>query len=63
VPIEDLVFAHATAIGGTITAEHGIGILKKPWLKDCRTPEEIALMRRLKMMMDPAQILNKGRVI
>ena len=63
VPIENLVFAKATAINGTITAEHGIGILKKPWLKDCRTTEEIALMMRLKKMLDPAQILNKGRVI
>lgn len=63
VPIEDLVFAKATAIGGTITAEHGIGVLKKPWLKDCRTADEIALMRQLKEMMDPAMILNKGRVI
>lgn len=63
VPIESLVFAKATAINGTITAEHGIGILKKPWLKDCRSPEEIALMKRLKLMLDPAQILNKGRVI
>lgn len=63
VPIEDLVFAKATAIGGTITAEHGIGVLKKPWLKDCRTPEEIALMKQLKAMLDPADILNKGRVI
>ena len=63
VPIESLVFAKATAINGTITAEHGIGILKKPWLKDCRSPEEIALMKGLKLMLDPAQILNKGRVI
>ncbi len=63
VPIENLVFGKATAIGGTITAEHGIGMLKKPWLKDCRTQEEIALMQRLKAMLDPADILNKGRVI
>jgi FAD/FMN-containing dehydrogenase len=63
VPIEELVFAKATAIGGTITAEHGIGVLKKPWLKDCRTAQEIALMKRLKAMLDPADILNKGRVI
>ncbi|MGC6517638.1 MAG: FAD-binding oxidoreductase [Candidatus Puniceispirillaceae bacterium] len=63
VPIEDLVFRHTTAIGGTITAEHGIGILKKPWLKDCRTEAEISVMRRLKALLDPADILNKGRVI
>ena len=63
VPIEDLVFEKAAVLGGTITAEHGIGMLKKPWLHLCRTPAELALMRRLKQMLDPAQILNKGRVI
>ena len=63
VPIEDLVFAKATQMGGTITAEHGIGILKKPWLKDCRAADDIMLMKRLKAMFDPADILNKGRVI
>ena len=63
VPIEELVFAKTTAIGGTITAEHGIGILKKPWLKDCRSPEEIAVMKQLKALLDPENILNKGRVI
>ena len=63
VMIEDIVFAKAAKQGGTITAEHGIGILKKPWLDLCRTPEELDLMRRLKKMLDPADILNKGRVI
>ena len=63
VPIEELVFAKTTEIGGTITAEHGIGILKKPWLKDCRSPEEIMVMKQLKALFDPENILNKGRVI
>ena len=61
--IEDLVFKEATSVGGTITAEHGIGILKKQWLSDCRSNVEIDMMRRLKQMLDPNQILNKGRVI
>ena len=63
VPIEDLVFKRATQMGGTITAEHGIGILKKPWLDTCRTADEIAMMRQLKSLLDPAGILNHGRVI
>ena len=61
--IEDHVFKRATAIGGTITAEHGIGVLKKDWLADCRSAVEIDLMRRLKAMLDPSNILNSGRVI
>ena len=63
IKIEDHVFKRATAIGGTITAEHGIGVLKKDWLADCRTEVEIDLMRRLKALLDPAGILNAGRVI
>ena len=61
--IEDLVFQRATDIGGTITAEHGIGVLKKHWLSACRTDVEITMMRRLKAMLDPANILNPGRII
>lgn len=61
--IEEKVFEKATQIGGTITAEHGIGVLKKDWLQECRSGDEIMLMRRLKQMLDPNNILNPGRVI
>lgn len=55
----DLVRAH----GGTVSAEHGIGTLKKPWLGHARSPAEIALMRTLKAALDPAGILNPGKVV
>ncbi|AYD04127.1 FAD-binding oxidoreductase [Neorhizobium sp. NCHU2750] len=48
---------------GSISAEHGIGILKRPYLSRSRSPEELALMRRLKNMLDPADILNRGRIL
>jgi FAD/FMN-containing dehydrogenase len=48
---------------GAISAEHGIGLEKKPYLAISRTPEEIDLMRSLKKMMDPQNILNPGKVI
>lgn len=48
---------------GSVSAEHGIGVLKKKYLHYSRTPEEIALMRALKNTMDPNGILNAGRVI
>jgi len=48
---------------GTVTAEHGIGVMKADYLKLCRTPEEIALMKTLKRALDPNNILNPGRVL
>jgi FAD/FMN-containing dehydrogenase len=49
--------------GGTISAEHGIGTLKKPWLAHARSPEEIALMRTIKRALDPDNLLNPGKVV
>ena len=48
---------------GAITAEHGVGVNKRDFLDQSRSPEEIALMRTLKHAMDPKGILNPGRVI
>jgi FAD/FMN-containing dehydrogenase len=49
--------------GGSISAEHGIGSHKRPFLHYSRTPEEIALMRTLKAALDPKGIINPGKVI
>lgn len=56
--IFELVQAHR----GSISAEHGIGLLKKEWLGYTRSPEEIALMRSMKRVLDPNGILNPGKV-
>jgi len=48
--------------GGTISAEHGIGLLKKPYLSYSRTPREIEAMRAIKRSLDPKGILNPGKV-
>lgn len=61
--VEELVFQPLQAIGGSITAEHGIGLEKKEWLHLSRTLEEIALMRTLKTALDPKGILNRGKII
>lgn len=48
---------------GAISAEHGVGVIKRDFLDQSRTDEEIALMRSIKTAMDPKGILNPGRVI
>ena len=48
--------------GGSISAEHGIGLVKKPYLACTRSDEEIALMRGIKAVMDPAGIMNPGKL-
>jgi FAD/FMN-containing dehydrogenase len=48
---------------GSISAEHGIGLLKKDYLGYSRTPEEIALMRGMKRLFDPQNLLNPGKVL
>ncbi|MBX3270954.1 MAG: FAD-binding oxidoreductase [Sandaracinaceae bacterium] len=56
--IFELVRAHR----GSISAEHGIGLLKREWLGYTRSPDEIALMKGLKRVLDPTGILNPGKV-
>ena len=48
---------------GSISAEHGIGLLKKPYLGYSRSPEELALLQGVKRALDPNGILNPGKVI
>ena len=48
---------------GSISAEHGIGVMKVGELERLKSPLEIALMRKLKTALDPQNILNPGRVI
>lgn len=47
---------------GSVSAEHGIGLLKKDALKYSRSPEEIAIMKAIKQLLDPKNLLNPGKV-
>jgi FAD/FMN-containing dehydrogenase len=60
--IEQAVYSVVCKRRGSISAEHGIGLLKKDFLQLSRSPEEIALMRTIKKAMDPNGILNPGKI-
>lgn len=53
----------AVGLGGTITGEHGVGRLKRPWLAGYLGPEAMELNRRIKTALDPDNILNPGAAI
>lgn len=57
------MFALVKKHRGSISAEHGIGLLKKPYLGYSRSPEELALLRALKRTLDPKGILNPGKIV
>jgi FAD/FMN-containing dehydrogenase len=57
------VFAAVARHGGSISAEHGVGLLKKPYLRYSRSEAEIELMRQIKRVFDPAGIMNPGKIL
>jgi FAD/FMN-containing dehydrogenase len=61
--LDEEVYGLVGEFKGSISAEHGIGSLKRPYLHHSRTAEELALMRTLKAALDPKGILNPGKVI
>ena len=48
--------------GGSISAEHGIGLVKKPYLQGTRSVAEIEVMRGIRRVLDPDGIMNRGKV-
>ena len=58
-----IVYGCLEGLEGSISAEHGIGIDKRPWLGLSRTANELGLMRELKRLLDPKNLLNPGKVI
>lgn len=58
----DEMFQAAIALGGTLTGEHGIGVLKRRWLRDELGDAQFELQRQIKSVFDPAGILNPGKV-
>jgi glycolate oxidase len=58
----DELFLAALRLGGTLTGEHGIGLLKRRWLRDELGDDQVALQRQVKAVFDPLGILNPGKV-
>jgi FAD/FMN-containing dehydrogenase len=60
--VNECVYEPLADIGGSVSAEHGIGLEKKRYLGLSRSEAEIGLMRTLKKALDPKGILNPGKI-
>jgi len=61
--IDEIVYRLVRQYGGTVSAEHGIGLKKKKFLPYTRSAEELALMKTIKRALDPKGLLNPGKVL
>jgi len=61
--VEQAIYDPLRRRGGSVSAEHGVGLQKRAWLAHSRSPAEIALMRTLKEALDPQNLLNPGKVL
>ena len=60
--VNEHLFKIIERLGGSVSAEHGVGLIKKPFLEFSRPNAEIALMREVKRVFDPDGILNLGKI-
>jgi glycolate oxidase len=59
----DALYRAAVELGGTVTAEHGVGVARRDYLELQRGSDAVALMRAIKTALDPLGILNPGKVL
>ena len=57
------LFAAAVELGGTLSGEHGVGVLKRPYLEMALGPLAVEVMQGIKKALDPRGILNPGKVL
>lgn len=62
-PAAEAIFAAALALGGTLSGEHGIGTLKRPFMRHALGDDLIAVQQRIKAHFDPQTLLNPGKVL
>ena len=60
--VNDLVFSTVQKYGGSVSAEHGVGMTKKPYLEYSRSPLEIDYLKEVKKVFDPNNIMNRGKI-
>ncbi|WP_416886221.1 FAD-binding oxidoreductase [Marinospirillum sp.] len=61
--VSDQVFKITQAFGGSVSAEHGVGLIKKDFLHFTRSQAEIKMMQGIKKTFDPDQIMNPGKML
>ena len=61
--VSRLVYSHVVELGGSISAEHGIGQMKRDILAELDSPARLSALRGVKAGLDPAGILNPGKLI
>ena len=62
-PIKEAIYRALASVNGSISAEHGIGVMKFEQLKQVKDPVALSVMSNMKHMLDPNGILNPGKVI
>ncbi len=60
--VDEILFDVIQKLGGSVSAEHGVGLVKKPFLHYTRDPAEIELMKGIKTVFDPDGIMNPGKI-
>ena len=58
-----IVYSHVVELGGSISAEHGIGQMKRDMLAELDSPARLAALRAIKAGLDPAGLFNPGKLI
>jgi FAD/FMN-containing dehydrogenase len=61
--VNDIVYKAVERLGGSISAEHGLGQLKRDAIRNHKQPLELELMRALKAALDPKGLMNPGKVL
>ena len=61
--VNRIVYDTVAELGGSISAEHGLGQLKRDEIRAHKSPLELELMRRLKQTLDPQGLMNPGKVL